>query len=215
MSPDKVRHEDVTFQVPVKSPAHVDPFGQLAGWVVPPEAPPLAEEPPLPAPPLEVPPLPDPPPPEPLQPLIAIVEARATALTSPMSPFRMIPHERVLCVRMHIHHLFITEPVGSSATTAWATRLAVRFAGRLVSGGCGRFPSLLLQVCAKLRQNPAVKGGGGSRGQPEVGSALARSGDARGGLGHASWILARDDAVSASVLGGVERHVGAGDQHLG
>jgi hypothetical protein len=118
MLPDKFRQEDVTFQVPTKSPPQDDPFGQ-AGWLVPPELPPLAGAPPLPAPPLgfpplrapplgfpplpapplEIPPLPPAPPPPPEPPLPAGVPVaqprRANVLASPMSPFRMRPHNYI------------------------------------------------------------------------------------------------------------------------
>ena len=68
MLPDKLRHDDVnTFQVPTTSPPQGDPLGQLGGWLVLPELPPLAGEPPLPPlPPDWLPPEPLLFPPEPL-----------------------------------------------------------------------------------------------------------------------------------------------------
>jgi hypothetical protein len=81
-SPDRLRHDDVTFQVPTTSPPHGVAVGQLL-----PVLPPLPGEPPL----------PPPPPPELPQPWVAI-EARASALTSPKSPFRMKPHDNVASV---------------------------------------------------------------------------------------------------------------------
>jgi hypothetical protein len=94
MLPDKVRHEEVTFQVPTTSPPQEDPSVQLD--VVPPEAvepplpaPPAAVEPPLPAPPLAVePPLPTPPLPAPplaLPPLPPVALAPPVALP-PLPP---------------------------------------------------------------------------------------------------------------------------------
>lgn len=48
MSPDKVRHDDVTFQVPTTLPPQEVPLGHWTTWVVLPELPPLPGEPPLP-----------------------------------------------------------------------------------------------------------------------------------------------------------------------
>ena len=57
MFPDKVRHDDVTFQVPTTLPPQEVPLGHWTGWVVLPELPPLAGDPPLPeAPPDWLPP---------------------------------------------------------------------------------------------------------------------------------------------------------------
>jgi hypothetical protein len=92
MSPDKARHEDDTFQVPVKLPPQAVPLGQDVSPPVP------LELPPVPAPPVAV------DPPEPLfppvappwtlllpQPLLTIAEARATAPRNPKKLFRMSP----------------------------------------------------------------------------------------------------------------------------
>ena len=103
MSPDKARHDEVTFQVPTRLPPQEEPLGQLLVLVAPP-LPPLAGEPPLPVlPPLPVvppepPPLPIVPPEpelelEPVQPLAAMIQTRAVTLASPSNPFRMRPHE--------------------------------------------------------------------------------------------------------------------------
>jgi hypothetical protein len=115
MSPDKVRHEDVTVQVPTTSPPQDSPLGQLLVApplpllppvarepplpVLPPVArepplavlPPVALEPPLPAPPLELPPLPGAPPLEPeleleLEPVQPLVTIVKAKVTEPTSP---------------------------------------------------------------------------------------------------------------------------------
>jgi hypothetical protein len=72
MSPDRVKQEDFTFQVPTTLPPQVWTSGQLAGWLVVPEPPPPAL-PPLPAPPVELPPA------------AGTSEARAAARVSPGS----------------------------------------------------------------------------------------------------------------------------------
>ena len=80
MLPDRLRHADVTFQVPTTSPPQDDPLGQSAGALVLPELPPL----------------PVPPPPEPPQPLVDIVVTIATVITSPKSTFRMETSREIL-----------------------------------------------------------------------------------------------------------------------
>jgi hypothetical protein len=103
MSPDKLRHDVSTFQVPTRVPPHEVPLGQL-GLVVEPPLPPLAV-PPLLLP--DVPPELDEPPALPPLPVVppelglellppqpaTSIHARAATLARPTSPFRMRPPE--------------------------------------------------------------------------------------------------------------------------
>src|SRR5690242_4767083 len=99
MSPDKVRHEDVTFQVPTTLPPQGETLGQL--MPLPPvlvDPPVLVEPPVLVAPPVLVePPVLVPPPVPPVvgpeQPGASPAAANAKVPTSPRYPFRMITFE--------------------------------------------------------------------------------------------------------------------------
>ena len=94
MSPDKARQDDVTFQVPTTLPPQAVPLGQDAPPPVPLELPPVPTPPPVAVSPEPVfPPVAPPWMAELLQPLLAIAEARATALRSPTSLVRIDPHE--------------------------------------------------------------------------------------------------------------------------
>ena len=156
MSPEMVKHEDVTVQVPTKLPPHEVPLGQLAGVVVPPwpplaGAPPLPdlppvpvvpplETPPLPVVPPELPPLPDPPVPEsepepPPQPTTAIIPARVDTPTRVKNPFRMETSRSVWMVpsrafdNLPIRSALVVPTVPTSQTRAeqWLTLLCTRY----------------------------------------------------------------------------------------
>jgi hypothetical protein len=84
MSPDKVRHDDVTLQVPTTLPPQGVPLGQF----VPPVLPPLAEE-------LLLPPFPPEFPPELLPP-----ELLPPELLPPEPPFAVVPPEPPLSLEL-------------------------------------------------------------------------------------------------------------------
>ena len=106
MSPDKVRHDDVTVQVPTMEPPHGVAVGQLPPEAPPdppfgeppvPVLPPVPEPPePVPVPPLPLfppelllPPLPPPLPPALLQPVIEMAEAKLAPRARPTRRVRM------------------------------------------------------------------------------------------------------------------------------